>query len=113
MTASDFLVLSSLSEGRPNVILEAHACERATLATDVGGVGELIDQGETGLLVPSQDTQALASGLRQLVTDAGLRDRLGEVARQRLQERGLTWAGTANAMQGIYHRLHEQHSCAA
>ncbi|MBT7864443.1 MAG: glycosyltransferase [Gemmatimonadetes bacterium] len=113
LAACDFLVLSSLSEGRPNVILEAHASGRATLATDVGGTGELIEDGRTGLLVPSQDMAAMVAALQRLTGDADLRDRLGSAARERLTERGLTWAGTATAMRRIYDQLFEESVCAA
>lgn len=113
MDACDFLVLSSLSEGRPNVVLEAHASARATLATDVGGTAELIEDGVTGLLIPAEDVDALASAMGRLVADATLRDRLGQTARQRLLERRLTWAGTAESMQGIYEELVGERACAA
>ncbi|WP_279385042.1 glycosyltransferase [Methanosarcina barkeri] len=54
ISASDILVLPSLSEGRPNVILEALACEVPVVATDVGGIPELMVDGETGYLVPAK-----------------------------------------------------------
>ena len=55
LSASDILVLPSLSEGRPNVILEAFACEVPVVATNVGGVPELMINGETGYIVPAKN----------------------------------------------------------
>ena len=77
LNAADLLVLPSLSEGRPNVVVEAQACGLPVLATRVGGTPELIEHGETGLLVESGDPEALAAGLSRLLCDAGLRQRLG------------------------------------
>ncbi|MEE3265045.1 MAG: glycosyltransferase [Candidatus Latescibacterota bacterium] len=113
MDACDFLVLPSLSEGRPNVVLEAHASGRATLATEVGGTGELIDHEETGLLVPASDVGALAGALRQLIDDPNGRERLGRAARERLLERQLTWEGTASTMRRLYDRLCGEEPCVA
>jgi glycosyltransferase involved in cell wall biosynthesis len=113
MAASDLLVLSSLSEGRPNVVLEAHASGRATVATDVGGTGELIEHEQTGLLVPPSDPVALAEALRALIDDDNRRDRMGKQARQRLLEKGLTWQGTATAIRTLYDQMMERRACVA
>lgn len=113
MDASDLLVLPSLSEGRPNVVLEAHASGRATIATDVGGTGELIEHEQTGLLVPSSDPDALADALRTLIDDDNKRDKFGKQARQRLLEKGLTWQTTATTMRSLYDQLIERDACVA
>ncbi|GIV18161.1 MAG: hypothetical protein KatS3mg022_3596 [Armatimonadota bacterium] len=61
--ALDLLVLPSLTEGLPNVILEAFAYKTPVVATAVGGVPELVKDGETGWLVPPRDPQALAQAI--------------------------------------------------
>ncbi len=61
--ALDLLALPSLTEGLPNVILEAFAYKTPVVATAVGGVPELVQDGETGWLVPPRNPQALAQAI--------------------------------------------------
>jgi glycosyltransferase involved in cell wall biosynthesis len=67
--AIDALVLPSHTEGLPRVLLEAGAASRPSIATSVGGVPELIRDGETGLLCPPQQPSALAAAIDDLFTD--------------------------------------------
>ena len=79
--AFDVVVQASVREGLPNVMLEAAAAARPIVATAAGGTSEIIIDGQTGLLVPVNDSEAMASALRHTVTDPGLRTRLGRAAR--------------------------------
>ena len=63
LAAADVAVMPSWAEGLPNTILEAHACGRAVVAIDVGGVGEVVDRPELGVLVPPRDPAALGAAL--------------------------------------------------
>ena len=72
----DALALTSYTEGFPNVVLEALCMGVPVLASDVGGVREIIEDGATGLLVPPRDPKAIARGIVQLLTDRELADRL-------------------------------------
>lgn len=67
MAASDGLVLASRWEGLPNVILEACIAGLPVVATEVGGVTEIISDGWTGVVVPPEDVGALATGMRRLM----------------------------------------------
>jgi glycosyltransferase involved in cell wall biosynthesis len=83
LARADVFVLSSRSEGAPVSILEAMAAGLPVVATRVGGVEELVADGETGLLVPSGDPAAMSAALARLTADPALRRRLGAAARER------------------------------
>jgi glycosyltransferase involved in cell wall biosynthesis len=68
MAACDVLVLPSHAEGTPNVVLEALACGRRVVATDVGGIPDLITRPELGTLVPARDPAALGVALAHALT---------------------------------------------
>jgi glycosyltransferase involved in cell wall biosynthesis len=87
VAAADVVALPSWTEGLPLVVLEAMAQGRAVVATPVGGTPELIVDGETGVLVPPRDPDALAAALRRVLADAELRRRFGEAGRRRVEER--------------------------
>ena len=78
---STLLVLPSRSEGLGRVVVEAMNRGRAVVATRVGGLVELVDDGRTGLLVPPGDTRALADALVRVLSDRELASRLGAAGR--------------------------------
>jgi glycosyltransferase involved in cell wall biosynthesis len=82
LNASDLFVLSSRWEGNPLSVMEAMAAGLPVVSTAVGGVPELVREGETGLLVPSGDAAALARALQALVDDPARREAMGAAARQ-------------------------------
>ena len=77
-----FAVLASRREGLPKSLLEAAACGRPMVATDVPGCREIAIEGETALTVPVDDAAALADAMTRMASDARLRERLGKRARQ-------------------------------
>ena len=83
----DAIVLTSASEGTPVTIIEALAAGRAVVATAVGGVPDVVDEGETGFLVPPGDTDALAERLELLARDPGRRAEMGRTGRERVLRR--------------------------
>jgi glycosyltransferase involved in cell wall biosynthesis len=83
----DLLVVPSRFEGFPLVVLEAHLAETAVVATDVGSVAEAVLDGETGLLVPPDDAEALTLAIRRLLGDPDLRRRLAVRGRRLVLDR--------------------------
>lgn len=83
---STLFVLSSLREGLPNVILEAMAAGLPVVATNVGGIPEVVENGRTGLLVPARDVRAMASALDGLLADEKLRITFGKAGRISVEE---------------------------
>ncbi len=84
MQGMDVFVLPSLGEGISNTILEAMACGLPVIATRVGGNPELVEEGETGMLVPPADPEALAQALRRYLQDGTLLRRHGAAGRKKV-----------------------------
>lgn len=78
----DVFVLPSFAEGTPNSVIEAMAHGLPVIASDVGGVADLLTP-DSGLLFPAGDTAALAEAMRRLACDPALRARMGRAARER------------------------------
>jgi len=83
---SHVAVLPSYREGLPKSLLEAAACARPIVATDVPGCREIVHHGENGILVPINDAEALADALGTLLADANMRKRMGTKSRQLVEE---------------------------
>lgn len=84
LAAADINVLPSFYEGLPLTILEAMASARPTVATNVGGIPEAIENGVTGLLVPAGNVRALVEALSLLLRDPARRIQIGHAAQERL-----------------------------
>ncbi len=97
----DAFALSSITEGYSISLLEASAAALPIVATDVGGNGEIVQQGRSGLLVPAGDAASLARALVTLGRDAELRRRMGGQAREWVREHG-----TIEAMAARYAQLY-------
>jgi glycosyltransferase involved in cell wall biosynthesis len=95
----------------PKVLLEAAACAKPSVATDVPGCRDVVEPGTTGLLVPSHDDAALADALRKLLSDAGLRERMGREARRRVAAR-FSLATVQSATLELYRKLGQPRSIA-
>ena len=83
----DLFVMSSVTEGLGTSVLDAMACGRAVVATRAGGLSEIVDHDETGLLVPVRDTDALAEAIVRLLTESDLRTRYGQAAAEKARRR--------------------------
>jgi len=85
MNATDIFVLSSISEGCPNAVIEAGACAKPVVATDVGAASDIIVAGETGIIVEPRNVDALCDGLRKLL-DSGSAEEMGKKAADRIRK---------------------------
>jgi glycosyltransferase involved in cell wall biosynthesis len=85
LAAFDVFVLSSVSEGLSNAIIEAMASGLAVVATRVGGADEIVEDGVTGTLVPPRSPRAIALAIARLFRDEKLRTKMGIAARARAE----------------------------
>ncbi|MEW5729770.1 MAG: glycosyltransferase family 4 protein [Pseudomonadota bacterium] len=97
-------VLPSYREGLPKALLEAAACGRPAVTTDVPGCREVVADGDNGLLVPVRSVEPLADALARLAGDAVLRRTLGERGRQRAEEE-FSESRVAKETLDVYDRL--------
>jgi glycosyltransferase involved in cell wall biosynthesis len=100
----DISVLSSISEGFSNSIVEAMAAARPVVATNVGGTVNAVRPGETGLLVGPRDPGQLASAIERLLRDKDLRERMGAAAQQHAREEYHA-AHVLPLLENLYERL--------
>jgi glycosyltransferase involved in cell wall biosynthesis len=104
--ACDIVVLPSIvQESHPLVVLEAMAAGKAVVASQVGGIPETVLNGETGILVPPGDADALATAISRLAEDQDLRERMNRAAWERAQL--FTWEAAAEKLERIYQALLE------
>ncbi|HUY28481.1 MAG TPA: glycosyltransferase [Candidatus Binataceae bacterium] len=85
LAATDIFVFPSLQEGLGVAVLEAAASGLPAVASDAGGIGEVIEPGVTGILVPPGDSEALADAIGSLAADSALRAAMGQAARIRAE----------------------------
>ena len=102
--SADVVVVPSLWESLSYVCLEAMACGRPLVASAVGGIPEVVTDGEDGLLVPSEDPAALAAALVRVLDDAALAERLGNEARSTI-ERRFAATRVAEATAAVYEEV--------
>lgn len=101
LSQSHVVVLPSYREGLPKVLLEAAACGRAVVTTDVPGCRDAIEPGETGVLVPAGDALMLAEQIQRLLLDHRERKQMGQAARK-LAEREFSIESVVAAHLSIY-----------
>ncbi len=104
MRASDCLVLASLWEGMPNVVLEAMAAGLPIICTAVEGTAELLRHGDNALLVPVGDAAALRQALENLFDDPGLGTALSKKSQHKVNK-WLTWDSVADDYASFYEKF--------
>ncbi len=95
---------SIMGEPFGQVIIEGMAAEKPVVATRGGGVPEIVVDGETGILVPMNDADAMAEGICRLLGDEALAERMGRAGRERVLDH-FTIAHTAARVQGVYEEM--------
>ena len=104
LRSAHLLVLPSYMEGMPNALIEAMAAGLPVVATDVGAVTDVVSDGVNGLVVPPRNTGRLAEALRDLLVDARLRERMGQMCiRDRISGRW-HWLGEQSDMRSLMQR---------
>ncbi len=93
--------LTSISEGLSNAVMEAMAAGVPVVATDVGGIRELIDDGVSGFIVPSEDTEAMVEKVMRLLDSAELRRKVGMAGREKMM-REFTVERMTDRLQNVY-----------
>jgi glycosyltransferase involved in cell wall biosynthesis len=91
---ANVFLFPSRHEGMPNALLEAMASGLPVIASCIAGNEELVADGETGYLVPSENVESLRAALKKLLSDAGLREQMGKASRQNV-ETNYSWESTA------------------
>lgn len=106
--AMDLLVLPSLTEGLPNVILEAFACAKPVVATAVGGVPEIVEDGVNGVLVPPRRPDLLARAIRSCLADPQRLRAMGARGREKVRSE-FTFEKQAERLEAIYDEVLARH----
>jgi glycosyltransferase involved in cell wall biosynthesis len=100
----DIFVMPSIREGFGVAAVEAQAMEIPVVATRVGGIPEVVLDGETGILVEPEDSQQLAQAILTLIENPALRSQMGERGRKHVLT-NYRWEDNAALMEKLYHRF--------
>jgi D-inositol-3-phosphate glycosyltransferase len=102
-SAAEMVVMPSDYESFGMVALEAMACGTPVIASDVGGLAILVKDGRTGYRVPARDPKALAAKITRLLTNKGLRRRIGH--RAACWAEAYAWPRIADKIEALYHEM--------
>lgn len=112
LNASDIFLLSSLSEGISNAVLEGMACGLPVVTADCGGMREAVSHEKEGLVVPVRDSKALAAAISKLASDIPLRKKMGAAARIKAEEK-FDLKTQIEAFTKLFNEAKGKKSCAA
>jgi glycosyltransferase involved in cell wall biosynthesis len=100
----DLMALPSLSEGLPNVVLEAFAASKPVVASNIGGVPELVEEGISGYLVPPGRPEPLAKAILKMLGDSEKMQSMGAAGYERVR-REFTFEAQTEKLEAIYHQM--------
>ena len=106
LLTADVFVLPSLHESSPNALIEAMGIGMPCIASDVGGIADLIEDGKDGIRVPPQDASSLAASLHRVLTEPDFANELGRNASATIQQK-FDSAVSLEKLEGIYRQLSE------
>ncbi len=98
---SRIFVLSSISEGMPNALMEAMCCGIPSIATNVGGVSKIIIDNENGFIVKPHNSKDLAKKIWELISDQEIQNKFGKLGRNTMIEK-FSWKSNVNLIERIY-----------
>ena len=104
LSFTDLGIISSVAEGIPQFLFQIMAMGKPVIATEVGGIPEIVTSGVTGVLIPPEDPAALAKAMVQVLGDPGSARRLGAEGR-RLVEQGYTVEKMAEKVYKVYQQV--------
>ena len=107
MNLLDILVLPSLEEPFGNVLLEAGICGKVVVASNVGGIPEMVQNGQTGYLIAKEDIDELVDSILRLIDNPLLRKKMGEFARENVLKK-FNMQDKIHQMQEIYLTLNDE-----
>ena len=105
INSADVVILPTLAEGRPNIILEAMLCGKAVVATAVSGIPELIRNEKEGLLIQPENPTQIRDAVCRVLEDDPLRERVGRQGSARIQELELDWSKYGGKVRREYEKL--------
>jgi glycosyltransferase involved in cell wall biosynthesis len=105
LISADIFVHPSLSEGTPNSVIEAMACKLPVIATSVGDIPNIIEDGKDGFLIPPRDSRQLASKLNSLIQNEKLREQFGLNGLQKVQSKFGSWETQTKILMNLYQEV--------
>jgi len=103
LSSSDIFVLTSVEEGLPTSLIEAMALGKPVIATNVGGIPEIVKDGVNGILVPPKSPKSVSEALEKLLANIELRKKLAEAAIESVKD--YSWSKIAKKYERIYHKI--------
>jgi glycosyltransferase involved in cell wall biosynthesis len=105
---TDVMVFPSYAEGLPNAVVEAVACGKPVVATNVGGIPEVITPGINGFLITAGDVKTLSSNIIQILTNTTLRKQMGRMSRQ-IAETRFNASKNAESLSDLFRQIIREH----
>ena len=104
LSASDIFVFPTYNEGLPNAVMEAMACSLPIIATKVGGIPEVVRDGQNGILIDKKSVISIEHSIEKLINNKNMCKKMGEYGRTIIEEK-FTWNNSAKKLIGIYNSI--------